>query len=110
MWFFNKRFYRIMSRLDNIEDLIVHNDIKKEISMLSTQVNDLTATVAANVLAEQAAVAAFASCAQQIADLTAKLDLNSDDTAKMVELKQQLDDARTALVAATPVAPVTPVG
>jgi hypothetical protein len=108
MWFFNRRYYRILSKLDNIEDSIVHNDYKENFKMLSTQVNELTDSVNASVLAQQAAVAAFSSVAQQIADLTAKLELNSDDTAKMMELKTQLDDAKNALVAATPVAPVVP--
>lgn len=110
MWFFNKRFYRILSKLDDIEDSIVHNQKEngEKLTMLSTQVNDLTDSVNASVLAQQNAVAAFATVAQQIADLTAKLELNSDDTTKMVELKQQLDDAKVALQAATPVAPVVP--
>ena len=39
----------------------------------------------------------------------AKLDLNSDDTARMEQLNADLLVAKDALVAATLVAPVTPI-
>jgi hypothetical protein len=108
MWFF-KWYYRILSKLDTIEDSIVHNDYKKEILMLSSEVNVLSTAVADSIIAQNAAIAALNSLQQEVADLMAKLDLNSDDTAKMAELTQEINDARTALIAATPVAPVVPV-
>ena len=111
MWFLNKRFYRIMSKLDNIEDSIVHNNNERILNMLSTEVQTLSDTVAASIVAQNNAVVAFGVAAQEIADLMAKLDLNSDDTARMEQLNADLLTAKDALVAATPVtpAPVVPV-
>lgn len=110
MWFFNKRYYRILSKLDNIEDSIVHNNKNNEriLNMLSTEVQTLSDTVAASIVAQNNAVVAFGVAAQEIADLMAKLDLNSDDTARMEQLNADLLTAKDALVAATP-APVAPV-
>ena len=60
MWIlFNKDIRRLMFRLDNIEDSIVHNNYKEVLNMLSSEVKLLSDTVAASIVAQNNAVLAF---------------------------------------------------
>ena len=111
MWLFNHNFRRIMSKLDYIENFIIN--VNKEINMLSSEMQKLTDSSDAIVVAVQNAVTAIATLEQEVADLTAQV--NPEDVAQMTKLAEDLDAAKNALVAALPVTPapeppVEPVG
>jgi len=112
MWIlFNKDIHKLMSRLeqlDDIENLIF--GLKKEINMLSSEMQALSDSSDAMVLAANNAVAAINALVQEVADLTANQG-NPEDVAQMTKLTADLNAAKDALAAVTPapVAPVAPV-
>jgi uncharacterized protein YoxC len=101
MWFFN-RFHKVMSKLDNIENLIF--GLKKEINTISSEMQALTDSSDAMVATVSTTINAINVLIQEVADLTAHQS-NPEDVAQMVKLTADLNSARDALVTALPVPP-----